>query len=172
MMQSSSAFCPVCSRPLERRYIAEEGRERLVCSDGHILYENPNIVAGTIPVSDGKVWMLRRGIEPQKGYWTFPSGFMELGETVEEAAARETLEEICLDVEITGLIGVYSRPVTSIVFIVYLAKAEGQAAPGDESLEVQTFSPDEIPWDELAFWSTRVALEDWIGKVESAGLKR
>jgi ADP-ribose pyrophosphatase YjhB (NUDIX family) len=134
----------------------------MVCSDDHILYENPNIVAGTIPVSDGKVWMLRRGIEPQKGYWTFPSGFMELGETVEEAAARETLEEICLDVEITGLIGVYSRPVTSIVFIVYLAKAEGQAAPGDESLEVQAFSPDEIPWDELAFWSTRVALEDWI----------
>ncbi len=161
-MALERAYCPICGEALELRLVPGETRDRLVCPKDHILYENPTVVAGTMPVSDGKVWLLRRAIEPRLGTWTFPAGYMEIGESVEEAAARETLEEICLDVKITGLLNVYSRPMTPIVFVVYLAEAPGQASAGDEALEVKAFAPDEIPWDDLAFWSTREALDDWV----------
>lgn len=162
----ASVYCPVCGGNLERRLVAAEGRDRLVCPDGHIHYENPNVVAGTIPVHDGKVWLLRRAIEPRRGFWTFPAGFMELGESVEEAAARETLEEIGLDVKLAGPVRVYSRPEASAVFIVFWADAGPDATAREECLEVGLFGPEEIPWDDLAFWSTRTALDDWVSHTE------
>jgi ADP-ribose pyrophosphatase YjhB (NUDIX family) len=161
-----SSFCPTCGESLDRRFVEVEGRDRLVCVAGHIHYENPNVVAGTIPVHDGKVWLLRRAIEPRTGYWTFPAGYMELGESAEEAAARETLEEIGLDVKLTGLLGVYSRPEALAVFIVYMATAAGEAKALDEALDVRAFGSHEIPWDDLAFWSTRRALEDWVSRTD------
>jgi ADP-ribose pyrophosphatase YjhB (NUDIX family) len=142
--------------------VPAEGRERLICAESHIHYENPNIVAGTIPIHDGKVWLLRRAIEPRIGFWTYPAGFMELGESVEEAAARETLEEIAIDVTLVGPVKVYSRPDARSVFVVFEARASADARAEEEALEVRLFGPDEIPWDDLAFWSTRAALEDWI----------
>lgn len=158
----SESFCHVCGQPLQLKYIEIEHHERLVCQSGHIHYENPKVVAGTMPIHEGKVWLLRRAIEPRIGFWTFPAGFMELGESVEEAAARETLEEIGIDVTIRGLLGVYSRPEGTAVFVVYMADASGDAVAADEALEVGAFGPDEVPWDELAFWSTRRSLEDWV----------
>jgi len=156
-------FCEVCGGPLVERFVPEEERDRLVCVHcGHIHYINPKIVAGTIPVAAGRVWLLRRAIEPRLGAWTFPAGFMEMGETVEEAAARETLEELNLRVRLGRLLNVYSRHVTSTVHIVYLAEALSEPTGGKETLEFASFGPGEIPWDELAFWSTREALEDWI----------
>ena len=158
----SASFCPECGHVVERRFVDVEGRHRLVCDQGHIHYENPTVVAGTVPVHNGRVWLLRRAIEPRLGFWTFPAGYMELGESVEEAAARETREEIGLEVKLTGLLGVYSRPEATTVFIVFMAQAGDGAVALDESLEVRCFGSDELPWDDLAFWSTRRALEDWV----------
>jgi ADP-ribose pyrophosphatase YjhB (NUDIX family) len=167
-MQSQVAFCPACGDRLQHRFVPEEDRERLVCEAcGHIYYLNPKIVAGTIPVIDGRVWLLRRGIEPRLGYWTFPAGFMELGETVQEAASRETLEELNLEVKLGPLLNVYSRPEMSTVHIIFLAEALSEPSKGKETLEFASFAPSDIPWTELAFWSTQRALEDWIQTLSS-----
>lgn len=161
------SYCPTCASALTSRLIQGDGRYRLVCDEGHILYENPTVVAGTIPVEHGKVWLLRRSIDPRLGYWTFPAGYMELGEAVDEAALRETREEIGLDVKLGALLNVYSRPEATSVFVVYMAEAHGPAVAQDEALEVQAFGSDELPWDKLAFWSTHRALEDWVETLQS-----
>lgn len=156
-------YCSQCGSDLVERFVPEEGRERLVCTScGYIHYVNPHIVAGTIPVSDGRVFLLRRAIEPRLGYWTFPAGFMEMGETTEEAAARETAEELNLKVNIRRLLNVYSLPTMSTVHIIYVADALSQPTGGKETLEFSLFQPDQIPWDDLAFWSTRAALTEWL----------
>ncbi len=172
-MQTQMAFCPACGDRLHHRFVPEEERERLVCETcGHIYYINPKIVAGTIPVANGRVWLLRRAIEPRLGYWTFPAGFMEMGETVQEAASRETLEELNLEIKLGSLLNVYSRPEMSTVHIIYLAEALSQPVGGKEALEFDSFAPNEIPWDELAFWTTHRALEDWIAKLRQDGSYR
>jgi len=157
-------FCMACGGELDKRFVENEGRDRLVCvACGEIHYVNPKIVAGTIPVApDGRIWLLRRGIEPRIGSWTFPAGFMEMGETVEEAAARETMEELNLPVRIDRLLGVYARSTAATVHIVYVAEALGDPSIGHETLSFQGFVPKDIPWAELAFWSTRQALRDWV----------
>ena len=156
-------FCPGCGGRLESRFVHEEGRERPVCVGcGRIHYRNPVVVAGLIPEDNGDIWMLRRAIEPRYGFWTFPAGYMELGETVEEAAIRETQEELNLEVELGPLVGVYSFSHISTVHVIYRALAVSVPGPGSEALEIGKFSPDAIPWDELAFFTTRRALEDWI----------
>jgi ADP-ribose pyrophosphatase YjhB (NUDIX family) len=148
---------------LEERFVPEEARQRHVCpSCGHIYYLNPKIVAGTIPLSDGKIWLLRRAIEPRYGAWTFPAGFMELGETVEQAAIRETWEELSLEVRLGPLVGIYSRPVAGNVHVVYVAEAISAPQGGRETLEFSLFTPEEIPWHELAFWSTEEALRECV----------
>jgi ADP-ribose pyrophosphatase YjhB (NUDIX family) len=161
------AFCPSCGGGLLHRFVPEEERERLVCAGcGAIHYVNPKVVAGTIPVADGRVWLLRRAIEPRLGWWTFPAGFMEMGESVEEAAVRETLEELNLEVRLTGLLNVYSLPTMTTVHIIYRAEALSQPSLGKEALELASFPPEEVPWDDLAFWSTRAALEDWVRSLD------
>ena len=106
--------------------------------------------------------MLRRAIEPRYGYWTYPAGYMELGETVEDAARRETREELNMDVALDGLVGVYSFPNTSNVHVVYRGNVLSQPSPGQEALEMRHFSPDAIPWEGLAFRTTHQALRDWL----------
>lgn len=145
------------------RYVEEEDRDRLVCgSCDHIHYVNPPAVAGTIPETNGRVWLLRRAIEPRYGFWTFPAGFIEMGESTEEAAARETREELGMDIRITGLLGVFSRAAWSNVLVVYGAEPLSAATGGHETLEYRLFAPEEIPWSELAFPSTREALQTWV----------
>jgi ADP-ribose pyrophosphatase YjhB (NUDIX family) len=158
-------YCPVCALPLDRRLVETEERPRLICADGHILYENPKVVVGTIPVHEGKVWLIKRAIEPRAGYWTYPTGFMELFETVEEAALRETTEEIGAEVELVGPGRVYSRSEANTVFIVFHAKATAEARLMPEAVELRLVGPEEIPWEELAFWSTGAALQDWVASL-------
>ena len=167
MPHFSPSFCAACGRRLVERFVAEEARERLVCGAcGEIRYVNPLLVAGTIPVAGGRVWLLRRAIEPRYGAWTFPAGYMELGETVEEAAIRETSEELGVEVSLGPLLNVYSRRATTSVLMVFLAETLGEPRGGKETLEFATFHPDSIPWDDLAFWNTEAALRDWVSRLE------
>ncbi|HEU4656230.1 MAG TPA: NUDIX domain-containing protein [Capillimicrobium sp.] len=136
----------------------------LTCpSCGYGAYYNPKPVASAIPRdADGNVLLLRRGFEPSAGLWTFPGGFVDLGESVEQAALREVREELEIDVELGGLVGVYSRPGDRIVLIVFHARVDAGARPRttEEAIEVASFGPADIPWDQLAFRSTDRALRD------------
>ena len=161
----SFKHCPICAAHLRHIHVPLEGRDRLVCEGcGYIFYLNPRVVCGTLPLQDGKIWLLRRGIEPRYGYWTYPAGYQEIDETSEEAAIRETHEEIGVWVEVTGLHGVYSRanaPVVNIVYIARLLPNEPQPSPTSEAIEVALVAPDQIPWSDLAFESTARVLADW-----------
>jgi ADP-ribose pyrophosphatase YjhB (NUDIX family) len=141
-----------------------DNRERMVCADcGYVAYDNPKVVVGSVVVADGRVLMCRRAIEPRKGFWTLPAGFMELGETLEEGAAREALEEAEAAITIEGILGVFSIARIGQVQIIFRACFSGPPAfgPGPESLEVRLFDPEEIPWNEIAFPSVHWALNAW-----------
>ncbi len=157
------AYCMQCGSSMVERVPPGDDRIRLVCpSCGNIAYNNPKIVVGTLPVVDGRVLLLRRGIEPRLGTWTYPGGFLEMGETTDEGARRESKEELGIEVGRLRLHGIYNRPSHGIVTIVYLADViEGEPKPSAEALEVAYFGPDEIPWGELAFPTTVSALRDW-----------
>lgn len=162
-------FCVRCAGALAVRWVAAEKSKRLVCEKcGNIFYQNPKVVGATLPVRRGKVYLARRDIEPSRGLWTFPSGYMELGETVEQAAVRETWEEIRGRVKILGLHGIYSYDDAVTVNVVYLAQVVGGAPrPGPESQCVEAFAPAEIPWRELAFRSTFHVLRDWVRSLKA-----
>jgi ADP-ribose pyrophosphatase YjhB (NUDIX family) len=160
-------FCPLCGAGLERRRVAPDDREHPVCRGcSFVFYLHPKLVAGTVPVRRGRVLLTRRAIEPSRGLWTFPGGYVDWGEDVRAAARRETREEVGLDLALDGLLGVYSYPGAPAVIVVFQARVpEGVEAVANatEVLETAYFRPDEIPWRELAFPSTREALRDWSG---------
>lgn len=163
-------FCPACGKPVSPRVLEADHLPRLVCPDGHVTWRNPRMVVGTLPVRDGAVFLARRAIEPRAGFWSYPGGFLELDEAAQEGARRETEEETRLLVEVGRLIGVYSRPPAGVVTVIYEAQVVGGTPEaGAETIEVQGFGPDEIPWDELAFSTTRSALRDWIGSLPGRG---
>ena len=149
------------SYPFDKRVPDGDTRERLVCRDcGFIHYQNPTIVVGSVATWDGRILLCRRAIEPRVGYWTIPAGFLEQQETPEEGAIREAREEACADIEIDGLLGVYSVARISQIHLLYRARLRSAAiAVGAESLDVALVSPDAIPWSELAFPSVRWVLE-------------
>ena len=156
---AEARYCPRCGREAEIEY-----PRRIVCPHcGYAAYYNPKPVACAIPVdSEGRIILLRRGFDPGGGLWTFPGGFVDLGESVPAAAAREVDEELGLAIELEELLGVYSRADDRVVLIVYRARALGEPSTSPEAIEVGRFAADEIPWDELAFWSTEVALRDLV----------
>ena len=163
-------FCPTCGRPVERRVLEPDHHPRLVCPEGHVTWRNPRMVVGTLPIADGKVYLARRAIEPALGRWGNPSGFLELGESAQEGARRETEEETELRVEVGRLIGVYSRPSVGIVTIAFEASVVGgRPEPAAETSEVRAFGPDEIPWDEIAFTTAESALRDWVASLPGRG---
>jgi ADP-ribose pyrophosphatase YjhB (NUDIX family) len=163
-------FCPACGRPVEARLLEADHRPRLVCPEGHVTWRNPRVVVGAVPVQAGKVFLARRDIEPALGQWTYPGGFLELGESAQEGARREAEEETELRIEVGRLIGVYSRPQAGIVSIVYEADVVGGSPqPAAETSEVRAFGPDEIPWDELAFSTVESALRDWVVSLPGRG---
>lgn len=155
-----------CGQRLTSAVPEGDSKRRLVCIDcGFVHYINPRPVAGTIPVrDDGACLLVRRAIEPRLGSWVFPGGYMDVDETAEEAAIRETLEEALLPVTGLSLLGVYTRTGPGVVVIVYEATAAGEAAAGHETSEVAWFHPHEIPWDDLAFDSTEWALRAWVAR--------
>ncbi|MBI5105720.1 MAG: NUDIX domain-containing protein [Solirubrobacterales bacterium] len=137
---------------------------------GYIVFSNPKPVACAIPWDeDGHVILLRRGFEPGKGLWTFPGGFVDLGETVEDAARREAMEELEIEVELQGLVGVYSRADERVVLVVFEATTKSEPRTTPEATEVRAFAPHELPWDELAFWSTERALRELVDRGERGG---
>ncbi len=150
-------FCPRCGAEAQVRF-----PRSISCSHcGYGAYYNPKPVACTIPhTDDGKLILLRRGFEPGKGLWTFPGGFIDLGESTEQAARRETMEELRIEVELGPLVGVYSRPEDRVVLVVYAARALGEPQTTPEATEVRAFAPAEVPYEDLAFWSTEAALRD------------
>jgi len=156
---AETRFCPRCGAADPE----VEYPRRLACpACGHHVFFNPKPVASTIlrDPGTGAFWLLRRGFEPGAGRWTFPGGFVDLGETVEDAARREAVEEVGIDVELTGLVGVYSRNEDRVVLVVFAATPLGVPQTSSEAPEVRAFAPEAIPWDELAFWSTTAALRD------------
>jgi ADP-ribose pyrophosphatase YjhB (NUDIX family) len=157
-------YCPLCGAVLVRTAVPPDQKEEAVCSSCQfIFYLNPKVVAGTIPVSDGRILLVRRNIEPAKGKWTYPGGYVDWGETVRGAAVRETLEETGLSVDLDGLLGVYSYPGFPVVVVVYRARVAGGALQESPEIQEQAWlRPAEIPWDDLAFPSTRDALRDFL----------
>jgi len=157
-------FCPRCTAPATIDF-----PRSLSCPTcGYQAFSNPSPVAGAIPVEpDGCIWLLKRGFEPAKGLWTFPGGFVDLGESVEDAARREAHEEIGIDVELRSLVGVYSRAEQRVVLIVYAAQPRGVPRVTEEAPEVECFPPERLPWDRLAFWSTEQALRDYLRSISS-----
>ena len=157
-------FCPRCGGSLDQRRIKASEPKRLVCVNcSFIFYQDPKVVAGTIFTYDGGIALLKRGVEPALGKWVFPGGYVDRGESVRDAAIRETREESQVEVELGPLLNVYSYPRSPTVIVVYAAQViSGAFGAGDESIEARTFMPKEIPWDEMAFDSTRDALKDYI----------
>lgn len=137
--------------------------ERYVCGDcGHVYYTNPKIVVGSVVTFEDKVLLCRRAIDPRRGFWTLPAGFLEEHETPEDGARREAREEAEADIEINALLAVYAVPHISQVQLMYRAVlASPTFAAGPESLEVRLFLWDEIPWGELAFPSVNWALKHY-----------
>ena len=146
-------FCSQCASPVTVRIPDGDTLERHVCDAcGQIHYQNPKIIAGCIPHWQGQILLCRRAIEPRHGLWTIPAGFMENGETIEQAAMRETYEEACTRVEISGLYAIFNIPHVSQVYMIFRAELlDGKFAPGIESLETALFSEKEIPWSDIAF---------------------
>ena len=163
---SEYRFCPRCSGDLNARRIKAGEPERLVChACDFVFYLDPKIAACTIVEIDGKILLLRRAIEPSLGDWVIPGGFVDAGETVPDAAIRETREESSLEVALGPLVGIYSYPNVSVVIVVYEAlDVKGTPTAADESLEVGLFDPPDIPWSSLAFTSTRDALRDYLAR--------
>ncbi len=158
-------YCTVCGAPLRFGPIEGEERERLACeSCGHIEYVNPRLVVTTLPVTErGEVVLLRRGFEPGYGQWAQPGGFLEIDETVNEGAVRETLEEIGLVVEPGEVVGLYSRVEAAVVVLAFEARiVGGEIRTTPEALEVRAFRPEAIPWREIAFRTSTWALRDWL----------
>lgn len=129
-----------------------DDRERRICQTcGFVDYRNPRIVAGSVVTKGDQILLCKRAIEPRKGFWTLPAGYMELGETVEEAAQREAREEACATIEIDRMLATYSIPRIGQVQVMFRARLASDFKAGPESIDVQLFDWKDIPWSELAF---------------------
>ena len=156
-------FCPVCGGSLFQKIIKEREPQRLVCSQCEfVFYLDPKVVACSIVKIDSRIVLLKRAIDPQRGKWVLPGGYVDRGEEVTAAAIRETEEECGLTTRIVGLLGVYSYPGRPAVVVVYVTEyVSGELIAGDETEEVALYGQEEIPWMQLAFQSTVDALKDY-----------
>ena len=156
-------YCSACGALVARKTPRGDNRERWVCGDCETVhYQNPKIVVGCVPERDGRILLCKRAIEPRYGYWTVPAGFMEIGETIAQGAARETLEEACATVTIGHLFASVDVVQAGQLHLFFTARLEGDFTAGDESLDVALFAPDETPWDDIAFRSGKFALEKYL----------
>jgi 8-oxo-dGTP diphosphatase len=157
-------FCPRCGGALDLKRLKVKEPERLVCAACQfVFFLDPKLAACSIFSVEGRIVLGRRAIEPALGRWVFPGGFVDRGETVEQAAIREAREEMNVEVKLVDLLNVYSYAERPVVIIVYAAEiVGGDLSAADECLEVRGFAPEEIPWTELAFTSTRDALREYV----------
>ncbi|SDI71950.1 NUDIX hydrolase [Pseudomonas panipatensis] len=160
-------FCPACgSANLARRTPAGDTHQRLLCDAcGYVHYENPRVITGCIIERDGRYLLCQRGIPPRVGTWTLPAGFMENGETTEQAALREVWEESGVRAEILSPYSIFSVPTISEVYIIFRAIAlEETGQYGPETLDYRFFAADEIPWDAIYYPAIRQILERYIAE--------
>lgn len=164
MNPSDYRFCPRCAALFEKRVLKDGEPERLVCGGcGFVFYLGPKLAAGAIFEMDGGIVLIQRAIEPGYGKWTFPGGFVERGERAEAAAERETLEETGVEVEVTGIVGLYTYEGRIPAIAAFAAHViSGEPKPLDETLDVRSFPRAALPWDELAFPSTEQALKAYL----------
>jgi ADP-ribose pyrophosphatase YjhB (NUDIX family) len=157
-------FCTYCGQPTVEVIPEGDNRARRVCpACQSVHYENPLIVVGCVPEHAGRILICRRAIEPRRGFWTIPAGFMELGETLEAGAARECVEEALAQVEIGSPLALVNIPEAGQVHVFFRARMHsGAHGAGEESLEAQLVEPEAIPWEQIAFPSTRYALEQYL----------
>jgi ADP-ribose pyrophosphatase YjhB (NUDIX family) len=157
-------FCEDCGAPVQLVVPAGDHLPRHVCTAcGHIHYRNPRLVVGCVPEHERRILLCRRAIEPRRGYWTVPAGFMENGETLQQAAARESYEEAVADVTIGSLLAIVHVLHAEQVHVFFRAQlAAARYAAGPESLEVALVAPADIPWADLAFRSTDFALRRYL----------
>jgi len=158
-------YCSNCgSDNLDFKVPSGDNRKRMICASCHAIhYANPKIVAGCLPIIGDRVLLARRAIEPRRGYWNVPSGYLENGETVEEGALREVKEEVLAEVTLVGMHALYSIPHINQVYIHFLATLQNAESfgCGPESSEVRLFREEEIPWDEIAFTSSVFTLRNY-----------
>lgn len=157
-------YCSSCGKPVSKKIPPGDNLLRFVCEACQTIhYHNPKIVAGCIPEWDDQILLCRRAIEPKSGLWTFPAGFMEIGESTEQAAKRETEEEAHTQVEVTSLYAVLSLPHIGQVYMVFRGRMiTCEFGAGEESLDVRLFNRDAIPWDEIAFPVVKDALRRYV----------
>jgi ADP-ribose pyrophosphatase YjhB (NUDIX family) len=175
MDPNSFSFCPSCGGRLLGRTLKAGEPERLVCERcGFVFYMDPKVAVGTIiRTADDRLVLVRRAIEPGYGLWVFPGGYVDRGERLMDAALREAREESGLEIRIDGLVNVYSYGGASPIVIVYAATMiGGQLCTDDECLEARLFAADEIPWDRLAFQSTREGLQHYFDRLPSSPVRR
>lgn len=156
-------FCSSCGARVAIRIPAGDSLPRHVCDAcGTIHYHNPKLVVGALAEWEGRILLCRRAIEPRRGYWTLPAGFMENGESTAQAAARETLEEACAHIEVDAMYTLIDVPHISQVHIIYRARLLDPAfRAGEESLDVALFDEADIPWDEIAFRTIALTLRHY-----------
>jgi ADP-ribose pyrophosphatase YjhB (NUDIX family) len=156
-------FCSQCGAPVTLRVPPGDTLERHVCNACHVIhYQNPRMVVGCIVEWDDRVLLCRRAIEPRHGLWTVPAGYLEKGETIEQGAERETLEEANARIEIGPLYAVYNIPHIGQVYLLFRARLlDARVRPGAETLEVGLYNETEIPWDQLAFATVRNTLQHY-----------
>jgi ADP-ribose pyrophosphatase YjhB (NUDIX family) len=157
-------FCSSCAAPIEVKVPAGDHRSRFVCTACNLIhYKNPVIIAGCVPEWEGKILLCKRAIEPRLGYWTIPAGFMENGESLQAAAARESKEEALANVQIGSLLAVVHVLHADQVHVVFRARLlDTNFGVGEESLEVGLYEESEIPWDDIAFRSVTFALQRYL----------
>ncbi len=166
MISNDYRFCPRCGGRLGLSMIKDGEPERLVCEAcSFVFYQGPKLVAGALFELDGGIVLVQRDIEPGYGKWTFPGGFVERGERTESAAEREVLEETGLEIKAGGIVGLYSYEDQVPVIAVFSGRVTGgEPRPLDETMAVEVFPRDRLPWSEMAFPSTEHALEDYLRK--------
>jgi ADP-ribose pyrophosphatase YjhB (NUDIX family) len=166
-------FCSACGQPVALKVPEGDHLPRHVCSAcGVVHYENPRIIAGCVVETEGRILLCKRAIEPRRGFWTAPAGFMENGESVQHAAAREAMEEALADVRIGSLLAIVNVLRAHQVHIMFRATLNNAAfGVGPESLETRLYEESEIPWPEIAFLSVEFALQRYLSD-RRAGVER
>ena len=158
-MNMNMKYCPECGATTSKKTPSGDNRERVVCCECELIhYQNPKIVVGCVPVIGDEILLCKRAIEPRYGFWTVPAGFMELGETLIQGAARETYEEAFAKVNIGHLFAIVDVISVGQVHAFYTADLISDFAPGQESLDVKLFNKNDMPWDQMAFESGVFAL--------------